>query len=72
MPMSSPKEVEKCLKGVDYPANKQDLLKQAQANGADQQVLETIKQLPEQKFEGPVGVTKAIGEMDRRSGGTAH
>jgi len=72
MPIASPKDVEKCLKGVDYPAKKQDLLKHAQDHGADQQVIETIKQLPEQNFEGPVGITKAIGEMDRRSGGTAH
>lgn len=72
MSTASPKDVEKCLKGVDYPAKKQDLMKHAQAHGADQQVMETLKQLPEQNFESPVGVTKAIGEMSRRSGGTAH
>lgn len=69
MAMASPKDVEKCLKGVDYPAKKQDLLKHAQEHGADPKVMETLKQLPEQNFEGPVGVTKAIGELDRRSGG---
>lgn len=72
MPKASPKDVEKSLKGIDYPAKKQDLLKHAQTHGAEPQVLETLKQLPEQTFEGPTGVTKAIGEIDRRSGGNIH
>lgn len=72
MATASPKEVEKSLHGVDYPAKKQDLINHAKSHGADQQVMETLKQLPEQNFESPIGVTKALGELDRRSGGTAH
>ncbi|HEX6482703.1 MAG TPA: DUF2795 domain-containing protein [Ktedonobacteraceae bacterium] len=63
----NPIQLEKYLKGVDYPANKNDLIKRAQQNGADQQVLETLKQLPDRSFEGPAGVSKAIGAMDRKS-----
>jgi hypothetical protein len=62
----NPVQVEKYLKGVDYPANKNDLVKHAQQQGADQQVLETLKQLPDRTFEGPAGVSKAIGSMDRK------
>ena len=62
----NPIQVEKFLKGVDYPANKNDLIKHAQQQGADQQVLETLKQLPDRSFEGPAGVSKAIGAMDRK------
>lgn len=65
MPIASPKEVEKYLKGVDYPAKKQDLVKHAQQQGADPQVIDTLKQLPERDFESPVGITKAIGEITR-------
>lgn len=65
----SPKEVEKCLHGVDYPAKKQDLINHAKAHGADQRVMEALQQLPEENFQSPVGVNKAIGEIDRRSGG---
>ncbi len=72
MPIASPKEVEKCLKGMDYPAKKQDLITHAQEHGANQQVMDTLKQLPEQNFEGPTGVSKALGEMERRSGGPTH
>jgi hypothetical protein len=72
MATASPKEVEKCLQGVDYPAKKQDLIKHAQSHGADQRIMETLQQLPEENFQSPVGVNKAIGEIDRRSGRTTH
>ena len=62
----SPAEVEKSLKGVDYPAKKEDLVTHAQKQGASQEVLETIKKLPEEKFQSPIDVSKAIGEMERK------
>jgi hypothetical protein len=62
----NPVEVEKSLKGIDYPAKKEDLIKHARQHGADQQVLETLKELPEEEFRTPIDVTKAIGEMDRQ------
>ena len=62
----NPVQVEKFLKGVDYPATKEDLIRHAQQQGADQQVLETLKQLPDRTFDGPSGVNKAIGAIDRK------
>ncbi|TMC18938.1 MAG: DUF2795 domain-containing protein [Chloroflexi bacterium] len=62
----SPAEVEKSLKGIDYPAKKEDLVKHAQKQGADQDVLETLKELPEEDFKSPIDVSKAIGEMKRQ------
>ncbi|HLH62788.1 MAG TPA: DUF2795 domain-containing protein [Ktedonobacteraceae bacterium] len=62
----NPIQLQKYLKGVNYPVNKKDLIKQAEQNGADQKVLETLKQLPDQKFEGPSGVSKAIGDIDNK------
>jgi hypothetical protein len=62
----SPAEVEKSLKGVDYPAKKQDLVKHAQKQGADQDVIDTLKELPEEEFNSPIDVTKAIGEKKRQ------
>ena len=63
----NPIQLEKYLKGVDYPAKKNDLIKRAEQNGADQRVLDTLKQLPDRTFDGPSGVSKAIGNMDRKS-----
>ncbi len=59
----SPAEVEKYLKGMDYPARKADLVKHVQQE--TQQVLETLQQLPDETFQRPTDVAKAIGEADR-------
>jgi hypothetical protein len=61
----NPIQVEKFLKGIDYPVNKADLLKYAQQHGADETVCAALERLPDQTFEGPVSVSKAIGELDR-------
>jgi hypothetical protein len=58
----SPANVQKYLKGQDYPARKDDLLQTAQHNKAPQEVLDVIKQLPENNFGGPQDVMKAYGE----------
>ena len=63
----SPRDVEKFLKGVDYPASKEELIKHAQKQQEIlPRVLETLKQLPDQTYDGPIAVNKAIGEIDRR------
>jgi Protein of unknown function (DUF2795) len=64
----SPKDVERFLKGVDYPATKEDLIKHVQREQEIlPRVLEALKQLPDETFDGPIAVSKAIGEIDRRS-----
>jgi Protein of unknown function (DUF2795) len=45
--------------------NKADLLKYAQQHGADETVCAALERLPDQTFEGPVSVSKAIGGLDR-------
>jgi len=66
MAHTNPVEVEKSLKGVNYPAKKNDLIKHAQQQGASQDVLETLKDLREENFNSPVDVSKAVGEVDRQ------
>jgi len=61
----SPREVEKALKGIDYPARRQELIKCAESNNADEVVRQVIQSLPDQTYNTPIDVTKAIGEMDR-------
>ena len=66
MPHVSPAEVEKCLKGMNYPAKKQDLIKHAQQQGANQDVMEVLKEMRDQDFNSPIDVSKAVGEIDRQ------
>lgn len=61
MAKPTPVHIEKYLKGVDYPASKDDLLTCAQRNGADQETCDLIKRLPDQRYEKPTDVTRALG-----------
>jgi uncharacterized protein DUF2795 len=61
----SPAEVERFLKGVDYPVNKDDLVKYVKQES--QEVLEVIQKLPNETFKKPTDVAKAIGEIAHES-----
>jgi len=61
----NPIQVQKYLKGIDYPASKNDLIKCAEEHGADDNVRSTLEQLPDkEQFETPADVSKAIGEIE--------
>lgn len=55
-------ELEKYLKGVEFPASRQDLIKKAKANGAPEEVIDMINDLSEDNFNSPIDVSKAFGE----------
>jgi hypothetical protein len=60
----NPIQVQKFLKGVDYPVSKEDPFKQAEQNGADKNIRETLQHLPDQQFDSPTDVTKALGKIE--------
>ena len=60
----NPVYVQKFLGGLDYPASKDDLMKRAEQEGADQEVRSILEQLPDQNHETPADVSKAIGEAE--------
>ncbi|MBE9005574.1 DUF2795 domain-containing protein [Fortiea sp. LEGE XX443] len=65
MAKANPVEIQKHLKGMDYPANKQELVQHAQKQGADRKVLSLLEQLPnDEEFDSPTDVNKAIGEIE--------
>jgi hypothetical protein len=60
----NPIQVQKFLSGVDYPASKDEVISSAQAQGADEDVLETLQQLPDGNFQTPADVSEAIGQIE--------
>lgn len=58
----SPANVATYLKGIDYPANKQDLLRHARQNGAEQDVVDVLERMPEQQYGNMADVMKGYGE----------
>ncbi len=60
----SPANVSHNLRGVEFPARKQDLMRQARENGAEPAVLEVIEAMPEGEYASMADVMKGYGEAD--------
>ena len=53
------------LKGADFPASKQDLLRRARNSGAGQDALELLESLPEAEFQSLAEVVEATRDADQ-------
>lgn len=60
----NPIQIQKFLKGVDYPASKNDLLRNAEREGADEDVRAMLERLPDEEYESPADVSQALGDID--------
>ncbi|WP_055481756.1 DUF2795 domain-containing protein [Sphaerimonospora mesophila] len=58
----NPIQLQKHLKGVDYPAGKSDLIQTARDHGADDNVINALERLPDRQYDGPNAVSKAVTE----------
>jgi hypothetical protein len=61
----NPIQLQKYLKGVNYPASKDDLVRQAESQGADETVRRALNNLDEQQFQNPAEVSKALSKAKR-------
>lgn len=59
----NPIQLQKFLKGVDYPAQKKDLIKHAEKQGADKNVLSTLEKISDGEYTTPAEVSQAVGEV---------
>jgi hypothetical protein len=60
----NPIQVQKYLSGLDYPVQKDDLVKRAEEQGADDNVRSVLQQLPDKEYNSPNDVSQAIGQME--------
>lgn len=60
----SPANVSTYLKGMDFPADRDQLIKHAEQNGAERDVLDVLKQMPEQQYDNMADVMKGYGEVN--------
>lgn len=60
---ANPVQVQKFLDNVDYPASKEDLISTARNEGADDNVIQTLQQIPDDQFQTPADVSEAIGKI---------
>ena len=59
----NPIQIQKFLKGIDYPASKQTLISTAKKEGADEKVIDTLERLNMEMFNSPNDVSEAVGEL---------
>ena len=55
-------EVQKHLKGMDYPASKGDLVEHARGQDAPEEVLNFLEGLPDRNYTSPAEVTQAVSQ----------
>jgi predicted outer membrane protein len=60
----NPIQLQKFLKGVDYPADKNELMERARSLGADENVMATLENLQDESFQTPADVSQAVGRLD--------
>jgi len=54
-------DVQKALKGADYPASRDDLVALAESNGADGEVVGALRAMQDRSFDSPADVMKDLG-----------
>jgi Protein of unknown function (DUF2795) len=58
--MVSPIDIQKALGGMDYPASKSDIVRHAEQQGADKEVIDALNRIEDREYEGPSGVSSAV------------
>lgn len=61
---ATPAEVQKALKGIEYPASKQDMIEYVNRKGSNSGILDLLNQIPDKIYNSPVDVSKAVGDLD--------
>ena len=61
---TSPAQVEKYLKGIDFPATLEDMIEHARENGAPEDVISLLEQMPDREYDSAADVAKGVGEIE--------
>lgn len=55
-------QVQKSLGGLNFPATKEDIIDHAKRNGASNEILQLLEELPRQPYENAGDVTRGFGD----------
>lgn len=64
MAQVNPAQLQSYISGVDYPCSKDDLIEHAIDQGADEDVIQMLQELPRETFNSPRDVSEALGETE--------
>ncbi len=62
MAQANPIDIQKALSGAGYPASRGALLDFARSNGASDDVLDVLSDLPDREYETPADLMSAFSE----------
>ena len=55
------------IKGIELPASKADVVKRAEANGADAEIVKILQGMADGQYETVADITRGAGNSSRRS-----
>lgn len=59
----NPVQVQKFLKDIDYPCTKDELLETAESQGANEDIMDTLRRIPMDSFNSPSDVAEGISQI---------
>ncbi|AXF25641.1 hypothetical protein CUJ89_34975 [Burkholderia pyrrocinia] len=59
----SPVDVQKALKGMDYPASKAEVVQCAERSHAGRDVIDMLTRIPDREYGTPASVAKELGRL---------
>jgi len=60
----SPSNIAHHLKGIEFPADKQELIEYAEDNGAPDEVLEVLQQMPDKEYNSMSDLMHGVGIVE--------
>ena len=61
---ASAAKIQEYLAGIDYPATKRQLEEYAEQQSAPLDVRTVLEALPDEKYDGPASVSRAVGAVE--------
>lgn len=61
---ASPAEIQKCLKGIHYPADKKKVVGHAQKNKAPANVIHVLERVEDRQWKTPADLMKSVGKVE--------
>lgn len=63
MARPNPIQLQKHLGGMDYPAGKDEIVAHAEAQGASEELLSALREIPDRQYNGPNAVSAAFSDQ---------
>jgi hypothetical protein len=57
----NPLEVQKHLRGISYPADKDEVVSTAESNDAPEEIVDALRSMDRERFDSPSDVQEALG-----------